>query len=262
MFGRYIERLRNQPKKVRFLVSRLLRHSHICRLLTISRDGYVLRFYPTALSCTYWFDPQARDDDEHVLAEFLGVGDTFVDVGANIGALTLKAASLVGSGGRVVSFEPDSATFGYLCGNCRLNRADHVKAYQCALGEKPGEVHFSRTKSDDQNCIADEGAGAVTVRRLDGVIVTGTWIKLLKIDVEGFELFVLRGAGDLLATTETIYFESWERHYSKYGYSTGEVLSFLREAGFVIHRMGRKGWQAITGDYVSAQCENLLARRV
>jgi hypothetical protein len=74
--------------------------------------------------------------------------------------------------------------------------------------------------------------------------------RLLKIDVEGFELFTLRGASRMLKTTEMVYFESWESHFKKYGYSTTDVLTLLADHGFET---------GVPRDYRSEVCENLLA---
>ena len=197
-----------------------------------------------------WCNPHFYSADEDVLRQHLKPGDVFVDVGANIGALTLAAAKIVGDAGRVFSVEAHPRTVRYLRGNIKLNRAVNVTVFHAAAGDHEGVVNFSSGRSDDQNRVTESGL-SVPLRTLDSLI-PDTPVRLLKIDVEGFELFALRGAERLLQRTDMVYFESWESHFSKYGYSTSDVLEFLKMHGFEVGR---------PKDYKSAECENLLAVR-
>jgi len=71
----------------------------LCRHFEITTELYRLRFFPTALSCALWTDPRARQADEDFYRRYLRRDDTVVDVGANVGNLTLAAAALVGARG-------------------------------------------------------------------------------------------------------------------------------------------------------------------
>ena len=68
-------------RPVRNLAGRLLWQTGLCRRFTIRKDGYVLRFFPSSVSCAYWIDPDARADDERVVTRLLDPGGTYVDVG-------------------------------------------------------------------------------------------------------------------------------------------------------------------------------------
>jgi len=197
-----------------------------------------------------WCDPRFFANDEKVLRQYLGPGDTFVDVGANIGALSLTASGIVGEAGRVFSVEAHPQTVDYLRGNIKLNNASNVAVIHAAAGDHVGVVNFSSGRSDDQNRVTDSGI-PVPLRTLDSLI-PDTPVRMLKIDVEGFELFALRGAERLLQRTDMIYFESWESHFNKYRYSTTDVLAFLAKHGFEVAR---------PANYKSLKCENLLAVR-
>src|SRR5207302_1817218 len=71
-------------------------------------------------------------------------GDSFVDVGANIGLWTLVAASTVGSEGEVFSFEPNPVTFRKLIANITRNaRSDIVTAFPDAVSREEGFVSFT-----------------------------------------------------------------------------------------------------------------------
>lgn len=244
-------------ESLRFLTSRALWATRLSSLFTMRTSaGYRLRFYPTSVSATMWCNPHFYAEDERFLASCLHAGDIFVDVGANIGTLTLAGSRLVGPTGRVFSIEAHSRTVRYLRGNVRLNAAENVTVLHAAVGDRSGTVKFSNRRSDDQNGVASSGI-EVPLATLDslllGLLPADIRIRLLKMDVEGFELFALRGATRVLALTDAIYFESWESHFRRYGYLTRDVLCLLREHGFSCR---------VPEQHVSSRCENLLATRI
>ncbi len=90
-----IEVLRKQPKPLRFLMSRILCFLHFNELFTISRPFYKLKFFNTSISKNLWIDNKGRMEDENFLKDYLRRGDFMIDVGANIGTLTLTASSIL-----------------------------------------------------------------------------------------------------------------------------------------------------------------------
>ena len=72
----------------------------------------------------------------NLMSEVLRPGDTFVDVGANLGLMTVHGSSLVGSKGKVFAFEPSPTVYKRLTQNLELNSCKNVQAYQVALGER------------------------------------------------------------------------------------------------------------------------------
>lgn len=252
-----LAKLRSESRPIRFLTSRFLWHSGLCPLLTIPCGDFRLRFYPSAYSATLWFDPPQRLQDESVVRKLVTEGDVVVDVGANIGAITLAAARAAGDSGHVYSIEAHPRTYKYLRGNLRLNHAENVTAFNVACGNANGTVSFSDKRSDDQNSVAHAGI-PVSVRRLDELIPDQP-IKLLKIDVEGYEKFVLEGAVNVLKNVEFIYFESYARHFGAFGYRLRDILTLLRHFNFSVHH--RNG-EEVTDSYDSLTCENLLAKRI
>jgi len=214
----------------RFFASRVLRASKLSSFFTIPRSGYKLRFYPSAVSTRLWSDPAFGAGDEAVLRRILRPGDVFVDVGANVGHLTLAGSNIVGPNGLVFSLEAHPRTARYLRGNVAFNQAHNVHIIPAAAGEKDGITHFTNQRSDDLNFVIDHGI-EVRVLALDSVIPQVT-VRLLKVDVEGGELMVFKGATETLARTEFVYFESDERLSVRFGYSTGDVFDRLRAHGF------------------------------
>lgn len=135
-------------------------------------------------------------------------GDTALDIGANVGIFSLVMAVAVGAEGRVYSFEPLPANVARLRRNLGRNGFDDTFVFSLALGEADGRTRL-RLASDPaypslhavEGGLADGTEVAVEVRRLDSV-----WEELgkprvafVKMDVEGAEMDVLRGASKFLA---------------------------------------------------------------
>jgi FkbM family methyltransferase len=260
---RYWEIIAAQPRPIRFLVSRLLMRTGACRWLRVRRQGYWLRFFPSSVSATLWIDPTALQDEEQFLRSYLRPGDVVIDVGANVGTTTLAAAAIVGERGHVVAIEPHPRIFGYLSANVALNAANNVQLHNTALGEQPGTVRFTDERADDFNGVTT-AADAMTlpIRRLDDLLGEPPAISLLKIDVEGFELFVLRGSTRTLAATDCVFFESNAEHFARRQYACGDVLRLLMAHGFRVYRRDGAAAVAEVGpDYASHRNENLVAVR-
>lgn len=132
------------------------------------------------------------------LSPFLQEGDLVIDAGANIGNHTLFFAKILGC--RVVAFEPIEVTADLLRENVRANGLeDRVRVMQFALGE--GDAMATIASSDPANLggttLSVDAGGEIEVRSLDEVD-TGHPVRLIKVDVEGMDLAVLKGARRLL----------------------------------------------------------------
>jgi FkbM family methyltransferase len=132
------------------------------------------------------------------LLHFLRPRDLFADVGANVGSYSVLAGAAVGAD--VIAFEPGEA-FPWLVRNLELNSLRTAQARRAAVGATGGEVAFT-SGSDTMNRIDPAGAVTVPLTTLDAACRERAPI-LIKIDVEGFEVDVLEGAGSLLARPET-----------------------------------------------------------
>lgn len=260
---RYLRILKRQPRPWRFIASRILWRTRLCSLFQIDKGNYRLKFYPTALSAILWINPHDRAGDEFFLTRYLKHGDKVIDVGANIGHLALDASTLVGSEGRVYCVEAHPRTYKFLRKNVALNRCSNIAPFNLALGNSESEIYFSDTRGDDQNHVSQNGSGIrVKMIRLDDLPMSEGSIELLKIDVEGYEKFVLEGAPRTLRKVSCIYIESDETHFAKYGYGCADVIGLLQDSGFTIFRLTDDGAVApIHSHYSSAHCENLIAVR-
>ena len=259
---RFLGVVKGHKHPAKYCLALILLKLKLSSLFLIRQDGFVLRFFPTALSTTLWINPADRCDDEGLFRKYLRPGDTVIDVGANIGQLTLTAAVAVGPAGKVLAIEPHPEIFGYLCRNVALNGAKNTQTSNNAIGERDGCALLSSCRSDDLNAIASANGIEVPMRRLDGMSNGLENIALLKVDVEGYERFVLLGATLTLTRTRCIYFESWEEHFAKYGYSLCDIAHFLAENGFWLYKaIGGDLFGPVAERYQSDRCENLLALR-
>ncbi len=250
-----------QKHPVKFLLSRLLRDSGLCRFIKIHRRGYLLHLHPASLPMSLWVNPNDRNSDSDVLRAILQPGDVYVDVGANIGHLAIEAALIVGNTGSVTAFEAHPRTAEFLRQNILLNKLANVRVAQAAVCEKFGWIGFTNERSDDQNSVSEHGEISVPMVTLDELLAD-TSPTLLKIDVEGFEKFVLLGANSLLERTQFVYFEAWDDHFKKYGYSFLDIFDLLFGKNFqIVTFTSSTTLKQVTRDASIQSCVNLLAYR-
>jgi FkbM family methyltransferase len=193
-------------------------------------------------------------------SRYLRAGDKVIDVGANIGDVTQVSSLAVGSSGRVWSIEPHPKIFRYLQGNLALNRTTNVVAINTAVGEFQGELKFGNQRRDDMNKVGG-GDIKVRVRQLDDVVEDGGPFALLKIDVEGYELFVLRGGRSVLERSECVYVEVSENLFGTFGYKVADLFTFLESEGFLLFIQTDRGLSAIDPEYTPKAVENVIATR-
>jgi FkbM family methyltransferase len=159
------------------------------------------------------FDPKIS----WLCRRILRPGDTAIDIGANMGVISIAMAGAVGSSGVVHAFEPQPNLAARLINSAALNHFDHLHVHQIALGAEDGtfELFIPGANSGSASLIRRHGDGDtvnVLVRQgtpfLDGLNLTS--IRLIKIDVEGFENSVFTGAADFLTRTpaDAIIFEA------------------------------------------------------
>jgi FkbM family methyltransferase len=216
------------------------------------------------MSTVIWEDRLAYRDDPEFMRKYLTRDDVFVDVGANIGYLTIVAAMAVGPKGKVFSFEANPRIFEYLKRNVALNGLSNVTMRNCALGKTNGTADLLECPGDDsQSCVAHgKGAIAIPMISLDDALPHERTVALLKIDVEGYEKFVLEGARHLLSSVMCVYFECATQNFSRYGYHCGSLLSLLERAGFTLYRLEHGVCYRLTTHYTpTLLCENLIGVR-
>jgi FkbM family methyltransferase len=211
-------------------------------------------------------------EDRAYLEKTIRPGMRILDVGSNLGLYSVLMGQLTGPNGMVLCFEPDPDLFAALQASCRLNAVPQVECHNLALGSAPAELtlHKSIVNSGDNHLgVSDHGLFRRTITtqvvRLDD-FRPQLKIDLVKIDVQGWELEVLRGMRRTLVENAgvQVYFEFSSLGYRRANSSYGELIAFLREAGFRIFDPvtgGELDDQAIEQLAQSAGYTNLLASR-
>ncbi len=138
-------------------------------------------------------------DQTEVFCRHVGSGATVIDLGANVGYYTLLAARVVGSSGRVLACEPEPLNASFLRRHVAANRLTNVEILEAAVGDRQGEVRFTRGKGRGRGHISEEGELTVPLTTLDHMVAeAGVEPGFLKIDVEGAEDDVLAGGAATL----------------------------------------------------------------
>jgi FkbM family methyltransferase len=210
-----------------------------------------------------------------LLMQSLRPGDTFVDIGANEGMMTLLGARLVGDTGLVISFEPNPGPGGLLRRNLQRNAIMNVEFHAAGLGEKRGEmplfVPHINTGEGSFTAPADEAGGEYVtcpVEVGDDMIGERT-PRLIKIDVEGFEAHVLKGLeGTLARAKPSVCMEMIAGHLARDGQTPEGLCAWLAGLGYRARRLGlanrcELALSALTdqwcdGDYVFEHLDNPL----
>jgi len=169
-----------------------------------------------------------------IFARVLREGDVAIDVGANIGAHTVALAKIVGHRGTVVAFEPQRVVFQTLCANVANNSLANVFCYQSAVGEKADVIVVPPLDPRVKQNFGGFTVGGyqqgepVGVARLDDLPLSAC--RLIKIDVEGMELVVLRGAeGVIRKFMPVIYVENNRPAQSK------DLVRFIHLLGYDLY---------------------------
>jgi FkbM family methyltransferase len=164
-------------------------------------------------------------EDMAFLLHFLRPEDSFADVGANIGSYTILASGVRRA--RTVAFEPDPAAFAALSRNIALNGLESlVESRECALGPRIGKIEFT-VGLDTVNRVAINmivPTQTVAMDTLDHALANER-PSLIKLDVEGFESEIIRGATNTLGNPKlkAVITEDW----------SPSVTDVLQRAGFI-----------------------------
>jgi len=185
------------------------------------------------------------------LRSLIRPGMVIVDVGANIGFYTLQMASWVGPSGKILAFEPDPFTFGLLERRVRASRLANIDVHQLALGDRTGRatLYSSAYNRADNRLAASHvephvEASDVQVQRLDEFLSAhgSPRIDAFKIDVQGSEAQVLRGAQDTLGRgVQWIWAEFSPNHLRGAGSAPDEFLEILASAGRSVFEVTEHG---------------------
>src|ERR1017187_6461792 len=184
------------------------------------------------------------------MRQHLGRGATFIDVGAHIGYYSLKAAPVVGPSGHVIAIEPNPETLRELEANIRSSdaRVISVQPVACYDAEttlelfaapeaNTGATSLSKANASQAGVVVQ--AYKVRARPLDDIVSEAgvTRVDMIKIDVEGAEYVVLKGAQKTLARFHPVVLaEILDHNLRAMGSSTSELIGFMRTLGYTPRR--------------------------
>ena len=203
--------------KKRAATARLGLRGRLTKTMVVNHDGHRCVFRCGSLD--EWIRVESLLYKEPGTIELLRTelreGDVFYDIGANIGIYSVPAALAVGPTGCVVAFEPHAANFESLLRNVGANAlTDRVRALSCALHDAPGFFDFSYDELEPGTSMSQlhsqhdtsgrrlspEAVESKYATTVDALLESGLVPRpdVVKIDVDGNELLVLRGMGGVL----------------------------------------------------------------
>jgi len=173
-----------------------------------------------------------------------------LDIGANIGFYSVLFAKLVGEQGKVIAFEPEDNNFAHLVGNVR--RFSHVEVHNMAVGEASGKLRFYRSKccNVDGRMYDPEGDRASTLIEcvsIDDCFNTGQSVDVVKIDIQGYEYYALKGMRRTIQTSDNIVIlgELWPYAMKLAGVEPQVFLDLMNEYGLELQFDAGRTWDEI-----------------
>lgn len=212
-----------------------------------------------------------RKTEAHELAlmrESVAAGDDVIDVGANIGYWTTAMAGAVGPSGRVFAFEPLAGTYRLLQKNVLANYLHNVALFNVALSDRDGEALLAadRSQTHQSHLVANAGPATEAVPVMLSTLdrfepqLRLDRLSFLKIDVEGHEVAVLRGAKKLLSrATPTVLAEYNGAAYDRAGYRFSDLQDICADLSLTISIVFPDDDPAVPAGLLDATPQNLPA---
>ena len=210
-------------------------------------EHYKIRVHPKKGTLTravirrgYWERTETKAFIHH-----LQPGALIIDAGANFGHYALVASKFVGSAGRVIAFEPNTETFKLLQSNLPMLAHQNVSAVQAGLSDDNGEMNLSIDNSNPgghsftKDNIREAGGDEITpVYSLDQYLGNNQIappVSLIKIDVQGFEAKVIRGAMRTIQHDHPVVFcEVTPEAIKNSGDDFLELLEFFKDTNYTV----------------------------
>ena len=209
----------------------------------------------------YWgcFEP----NETWAVQRLLKRGDTFVDAGANIGYFTLLASSIVGTHGRVMSFEPIPSLFSRLAENVELNGATNIEIFQAAVSDESGTIRIGKSRTGGSATysmrIRDTMEHVYTVPAVTLEQALGkTPVQFIKLDIEGAEVKAINGYMKVLrsAPVANLFVEVSDACFREMGNSCEELHHIMGEMGYTAYGCQNRIFSRLTLSDLQTMDEN------
>jgi FkbM family methyltransferase len=179
------------------------------------------------------------------LARYVAPGSCILDVGANIGFFTLRFARWTSGAGSVLAFEPEPGNLARLRARLRQRAPEaRVEVIPAAVGDAPGTAYLVINELHPGDHKLGAAGLPVPVVRLDDILAGRTWpaVSLIKIDVQGAEMAVIRGAAETLRRLRpALFVEVDDRQLRAMGASARELLELIAAFDYTINTVDRQG---------------------
>jgi FkbM family methyltransferase len=190
--------------------------------------------------------------ETEVLLSYVQPHSTLLDIGANIGYYTVEVARKA-TFGKVISFEPDPANFALLQRNVALNQVKNTVLHNAAISDRAGHMRLYKHpfNTGDYRLYNDGDFKEfvdVPTLRLDDVITER--VDMIKIDVQGFEYFAMKGAEQILKQYKPLILtEFWPRGLTNSGITAKAYLDLLKDNGYQPRRVDEEQKKVVETDY-------------
>ncbi|MBV6462169.1 MAG: hypothetical protein HJHJAOHD_02313 [Flavobacteriales bacterium] len=185
-----------------------------------------------------------KEEGQEKLINLAQPGNVVLDIGTNIGSTLLQLAKRIGENGKVYGFEPDEQNYNACLENISINSFHNVDVSNIGLGDKKGTytlvVDTDTNRGGNRISFDNESKKSnskIEVERLDDWIKNRnlTRVDLIKIDVEGFELNVLKGAEESIRKyTPVLFIELDDNNLKAVGSSASQLVQYLENMGYFI----------------------------
>jgi len=192
------------------------------------------------------YQRQLLAEELPLLRNLVFPGATVIDIGANLGFFSAILASLVGPTGKVLALEPAPDIFAKLVATMERNGLHQVQPMNVGCGAERAQMtlHQVTASSGNASLVGTGPPGAlVEIRRLDSLeAARRDKPDLIKVDVEGFEPDVLRGAAEIIADARPVLYVEMCGEYAR---TTRETIIILREYGYDTRHVENVAWNSV-----------------
>jgi FkbM family methyltransferase len=215
----------------------------------------------------YFFGHYHERYEADLVQRLLDMDEVFWDIGANVGYFSLVAAMALKNRGRILSFEPGREAFERLQDNISLNPFTNITIYNLAVTDTDGEavLYLAGDIADSSANLYSPGQDktrheVVKTVSLDNFVREQRLLRpdFIKIDVEGAEMAVLKGAQDLMAASPPLLLmEMEEKNLRAAGTSKAAIQELLAGYGYLPAFLHKGRWH-LTQDLGSAKGRNIF----